>query len=199
MSLGIRCLGLAFFLAAVQGAPKIGVVYWPQRDNPIWGPRLAEGLRVLVEADTLFGGAPYPDAYWTRMHGDFSPRDMEAGQAKSVALEWGADDLVHLELVQADPVQKVIRERWMPWKAEESWSFPLRLTVWDGRTGRVAYRGVIDGETTRKGNRFWLIPSFEKMSFMEKQKRRDAYLDTSLAAAKDTLAGIIARLPANAP
>ncbi len=190
-----RLLLFALTLAqALQGAfaaPKVGVMQWPKEDNPIWGPRLEAAMRRVLEADTTFGGAPDIEAMAERRHFALASGDFLDGGASSLSPLFGVDQWVKLEWNDAPPMHQVIRARWMPWKAQETWALPLRMTVWEGKTGRVSYSGIISGDETKKGSRFWPYRDYGSFSFFEREALREKLMQVAVLAARDTLARLV--------
>jgi hypothetical protein len=189
-----------FGLGLLWGAPKLGVIHWPEEDHPIWGPRLETGLRTLVDSDTGFGGAPNMEWIAKKTHLVLNSSQFLDGGSKNLSPLFGVDRWVRLELVEIRPEQRVIRERWMPWKTQETWAFPLRLTVWDGTSGKVVYSGIVPGDETKQSNRFLPVREFQSFSFFEQEALRHRLLQQALFAAKDTLARVVlGRMPAATP
>jgi hypothetical protein len=194
---------VVFFLFVVLGwvspvlalAPKVSILQWTDEINPVWGPRLAKGFRVLVDADTGFGGSPENRVIGAKQNRTLLPEDLLDGGAKNISTELAVPYLAHLELAdpaaEVEPEHRVFREKWKPWQSAETWGLPLRLTVWDGEKGRVVYRGIVPGEKTKKANQFWPYRSFNSFGFMEKESIREKLLDTALEAARDTLARVV--------
>jgi hypothetical protein len=195
--LAVACF--AFSQDPLHAAPKMGIMHWPKEDHPIWGPRLEKALRTAIETDTSFGGAVALEAIAAREHITLGSDQFMSGAGKNLAPVFGVDIWVRLELASARsgdltgewPDHKVSRHTWMPWKSIETWAMPLRLTVWDGASGRVSYSGLVPGDTTRAGNRFWPYRSFESFSFFEKESKRAVLIEKAVLAARDTLARVV--------
>jgi hypothetical protein len=186
------CLGLGM----LWGAPKLGVLHWPAEDHPIWGPRLESALRSLVDADTGFGGAPNIELLAEKRRMVLGSAQFLDGGSKGLSPLFGVDKWVRLELMEPNPEHRVSRARWMPWKAQETWAFPVRLTVWDGNSGKVLYAGIVPGDETQQGNRFLPVKDFDAYGFFEQENLRHQLLQKTLGAAKDTLARVVlGRLP----
>jgi hypothetical protein len=159
---------------------------------------LEKALRNLVEADTTFAGAIDLEAIAARERITLGSAQFLNGGSKTLAATFGVDFWARLELAEAEPLHKVSRHTWMPWKATEVWAMPLRLTVWDAASGRVKFSGLVPGEVTDRANRFWPYRSYESYSFTEKEKKREDLLTGSLIAARDTLARV-AKTPVITP
>ncbi len=188
-----------FFLSAWAGvaaqttgkAPKVGLVQWEQGENPIWSPRLVRGLAGLIEADSGFAGAPALGPLKAQLKREINPQDLASGGATTVAKDFAVDHLIHLELHDLIPQHRVDRHKWKLWEAAESWGLSLRLTIWDGKSGRVIHDGRVPGTVTVQEKSFWPYREFSAMSFSEQEKKRDQLLDATLAATKDTVARIL--------
>lgn len=172
-------------------SPKIGLLQWSRGENPLWAPRLERGMARLIEADSGFAGAPPLAPRQAQLKRDLNPQELAAGGAKSLATEFAVDHFVHLELPDLTPQHRVERHKWKLWEAAESWGLPLRLTVWDGKSGRVIYDARVPGTVTVREKSFWPYRDFAAMTFEEQERRRELLLDTTLSAAKDTLARIL--------
>jgi hypothetical protein len=191
----ILCLVLGWANPVLALSPRVSILQWTDEINPVWGPRLANGFRVLVDADTGFGGSPENKTLTSKQNRTLIPEDLFDGGSKKVAIELAVPFLVHLELAdpaaEVQPEHRVFREKWKPWESAETWGLPLRLTVWDGEKGRVIYRGIVPGEKTKKANQYWPYRSFNSFGFLEKENLRDKLLNTALEAARDTLARVV--------
>jgi hypothetical protein len=190
---GMAGLFLALILAfsPASAAPKMGIMHWPQEDHPIWGPRLEKALRDVVDADTAFGGVVALEAIAAREHITLGSSQFLGGAGKTLAPVFGIDVWVRLELAHEVPEHKITRHTWMPWKSTETWALPLRLTVWDGASGKISYSGLVPGDTTKAANRFWPYRSYESFNFFEKESKRAFLVERAVLAARDTLARIV--------
>ena len=171
-------------------APIVTVIEIPGLGNPVWSKAVARELRNALDIDSTLATMGDPAETLRSLSYSLDRESLLGKGPKAIAETLKTDWLVYAEWLDAVPTHKVIRERWMPWKAAESWSLPIRIMLWD-KTGRLVASTAIQGESTWKGIRFFPFTEFDELSLSEKDAFIRRRLNVTASQTSSYLASVI--------